>query len=115
MEHMPGRGGVHRPFVGGAASLDATGTDPWRGTVSLPWVLMHMVEEYAQHNGHANLLRETIDGKIGRYLPITRQLLLVEKIPPAARRKYHFFCDADLSLIVIKPLHRPTAFAVCRS
>jgi Protein of unknown function (DUF664) len=43
-----------------------TGNDPWRGAVSLRWVLVHMVEEYAQHNGHADLLREQIDGRIGR-------------------------------------------------
>ena len=29
------------------------------------WVLMHMVEEYARHNGHADLLREAIDGATG--------------------------------------------------
>jgi hypothetical protein len=33
--------------------------------VSLRWVLVHMVEEYARHNGHADLLRERIDGAIG--------------------------------------------------
>ena len=53
-------------FVAGAASLAVTGNDPWRGRVSLRWVLMHMAEEYAQHNGHADLLREQIDGRIGR-------------------------------------------------
>jgi uncharacterized damage-inducible protein DinB len=45
--------------------LSATGKDDWRGTVSLRWVLVHMVEEYARHNGHADLLRERIDGAIG--------------------------------------------------
>lgn len=33
--------------------------------VSLRWVLMHLVEEYARHNGHADLLRERIDGVTG--------------------------------------------------
>ncbi len=33
--------------------------------VSLRWVLVHMVEEYARHNGHADLLRERIDGATG--------------------------------------------------
>jgi uncharacterized protein DUF664 len=28
-------------------------------------VLIHMIEEYARHNGHADLLRERIDGAIG--------------------------------------------------
>ncbi|KOV85017.1 DinB family protein [Nocardia sp. NRRL S-836] len=33
-----------------------------RGEMSLRWLLLHLVEEYAQHNGHADLLRERIDG-----------------------------------------------------
>jgi hypothetical protein len=28
------------------------------------WILVHMVEEYARHNGHADLLRERIDGPV---------------------------------------------------
>lgn len=32
---------------------------------SLRWILCHMIEEYARHNGHADLLRETIDGATG--------------------------------------------------
>lgn len=36
-----------------------------QGRVSLRWVLTHMVEEYARHNGHADLLRESIDGETG--------------------------------------------------
>ena len=46
--------------------LDLTGNEPWRGPVSLRWVLVHMVEEYARHNGHADLLREAIDGAVGQ-------------------------------------------------
>jgi hypothetical protein len=52
-------------FAAGAPDLDVTGEDAWRGTVSLRWVLVHMVEEYARHNGHADLLRERIDGAVG--------------------------------------------------
>ncbi|WP_206282917.1 DinB family protein [Streptomyces chilikensis] len=48
-----------------APDLDVEGEDSWRGTVSLRWVLIHMIEEYARHNGHADLLRERIDGAIG--------------------------------------------------
>ena len=33
--------------------------------VNLRWVLVHMIEEYARHNGHADLLRETVDGTTG--------------------------------------------------
>ncbi len=32
---------------------------------TLRWVQVHMVEEYARHNGHADLLRESIDGETG--------------------------------------------------
>ncbi len=52
-------------LVTDATDLDIVGRDSWRGTVSLRWVLVHMVEEYARHNGHADLLRERIDGAIG--------------------------------------------------
>ena len=51
--------------VAEAPDLDVAGNDSWRGTVSLRWVLVHMVEEYARHNGHADLLRERIDGRVG--------------------------------------------------
>jgi hypothetical protein len=32
---------------------------------SLRWVMLHMIEEYARHNGHADLLREAVDGQVG--------------------------------------------------
>jgi hypothetical protein len=44
-----------------ATSVD----DAWRGPLSMRWVLVHMVEEYARHNGHADLIRESIDGQTG--------------------------------------------------
>ena len=34
-------------------------------TIDLRWVYLHMIEEYARHNGHADLLRERIDGVTG--------------------------------------------------
>ncbi len=49
-----------------APSLDATGYQPkWQASVSLRWILLHMIEEYARHNGHADLVREGIDGVTG--------------------------------------------------
>jgi uncharacterized damage-inducible protein DinB len=36
-----------------------------QGRASLRWVLVHMIEEYARHNGHADLIRESIDGQTG--------------------------------------------------
>lgn len=35
------------------------------GTPNMRWILVHMVEEYARHCGHADLLRERIDGTVG--------------------------------------------------
>jgi Protein of unknown function (DUF664) len=32
---------------------------------SVRWVYLHMIEEYARHNGHADLIRERIDGATG--------------------------------------------------
>lgn len=52
-------------FVESAPDLDVTGNDRRRGTISLRWVMVHMIEEYARHNGHADFLRERIDGATG--------------------------------------------------
>ena len=49
-----------------ARDLDDTGIHRQHGwEVSLRWILIHMIEEYARHNGHADLLRERIDGATG--------------------------------------------------
>ncbi len=32
---------------------------------SARWIVVHMIEEYARHNGHADLLRESVDGETG--------------------------------------------------
>lgn len=46
--------------------LDATGRVAETGRVmSLRWTLVHMIDEYSRHNGHADLLREVIDGSTG--------------------------------------------------
>jgi hypothetical protein len=47
-------------------SLDDTFVHPYRQVeMSLRWVYLHMIEEYARHNGHADLIRERIDGATG--------------------------------------------------
>lgn len=51
-----GRGGLDAPI----AVAWPDGTAP-----NLRWVLVHLVEEYARHNGHADLLREAVDGTTG--------------------------------------------------
>jgi len=48
------------------ASLDTVSVrQDWGRSVNLRWVLVHMIEEYARHCGHADLLRERIDGVVG--------------------------------------------------
>ncbi len=49
---------------GGLAQL-ARRTWPDGRAPSLRWILVHMIEEYARHNGHADLLRESVDGLTG--------------------------------------------------
>jgi Protein of unknown function (DUF664) len=59
-------------FVAEAPSLDVTGDDPLNlhgsggGSMSLRDVLVGMIWEYGRHMGHADLLRERIDGRIGQ-------------------------------------------------
>lgn len=49
-----------------AASLDVTGHQArWGQDVSLRLVMVHVTLEYARHNGHADLIREGIDGVVG--------------------------------------------------
>jgi hypothetical protein len=47
----------------GLASLSKEQDDGNR--ISLRWIVCHLIEEYARHNGHADLLRESIDGATG--------------------------------------------------
>ena len=53
-----------RALVAAAPSLDVTGRQDGR-EFSLRWIMVHMIEEYARHNGHADLLRERLDGSTG--------------------------------------------------
>ncbi|MGH3713282.1 MAG: DinB family protein [Micromonosporaceae bacterium] len=49
-----------------AESLDVTGHQArWGEDVSLRLVMLHLIHEYARHNGHADFLREGIDGVVG--------------------------------------------------
>jgi len=47
------------------ADLDRELPHPHGGTISIRELVVHMIEEYARHNGHADLLRECIDGRTG--------------------------------------------------
>ena len=46
-------------------SLDFSGRHRSGREVSLRWAMVHMIEEYSRHNGHADLLRERVDGSVG--------------------------------------------------
>ena len=55
-------------LVAEAPDLDVVGNDPWQGgPVSLCEVLVYyMVEEHVRRNGHADLVRDRIDGSVGQ-------------------------------------------------
>ena len=55
---------ISRGIVAAAQSMDQLAADA-RDDVSLRWIMVHMIEEYARHNGHADFLRELIDGAVG--------------------------------------------------
>jgi hypothetical protein len=54
-----------REIIAAVESLDSVRRDD-EGEYSLRYVLVYMIEEYARHLGHADLLRERIDGTTGR-------------------------------------------------
>jgi uncharacterized damage-inducible protein DinB len=55
-----------RRIEAAAESLDVTAHNArWGADVSLRLVMLHMIHEYARHNGHADLIREGIDGAVG--------------------------------------------------
>ena len=53
-------------FVADSPDLGVQGFEPDGSTPALRSVLVHMIEEYARHCGHADLLRERIDGRVGQ-------------------------------------------------
>jgi uncharacterized damage-inducible protein DinB len=56
-----------RSAAAGFDSLDALAARPGETgePFSLRWIYVHMIEEYARHVGHADLIRESIDGQVG--------------------------------------------------
>jgi uncharacterized damage-inducible protein DinB len=53
-------------FISQAADLGVMALRDGAERTSLRWVLVHVIEEYARHCGHADLLRERIDGRVGQ-------------------------------------------------
>jgi uncharacterized damage-inducible protein DinB len=58
------RGCLTEALAGGLAKL-AVRAWPDGRSPSLRWIICHMIEEYARHNGHADLIRESVDGVTG--------------------------------------------------
>jgi uncharacterized damage-inducible protein DinB len=56
---------VAEALAAGGPEQPARRTWPDGRAPSLRWILCHMIEEYARHNGHADLLRESVDGSTG--------------------------------------------------
>jgi len=56
---------VDETLAGGGLDAVARDPKPPDRPVTLRWILVHMIEEYARHNGHADLIRETVDGATG--------------------------------------------------
>ena len=57
---------VAEALADGGLDRFAAWIDDWHGLApKLRWIVVHMIEEYARHNGHADLLRESIDGATG--------------------------------------------------
>jgi hypothetical protein len=59
------RAALHEALAGAGLDQVARRARPNRQSPSLRWILVHMIEEYARHNGHADLLRESVDGLTG--------------------------------------------------
>jgi uncharacterized damage-inducible protein DinB len=51
--------------LGGLDQLAVTASRREGAQFTLRWIMLHMIEEYARHNGHADLIRESIDGATG--------------------------------------------------
>jgi uncharacterized damage-inducible protein DinB len=64
-----GRARAAADQVIGELDVEDTGTAWFGDTVTLRWVLIHMVEETARHAGHVDILRELIDGMAGDHRP----------------------------------------------
>lgn len=56
---------VAKALADGGLDRLADRTWPDGRSPSLRWIMLHMIEEYARHNGHADLLRESVDGQTG--------------------------------------------------
>ena len=58
---ITGKGPEPQDFAGMLFEKCEVGSGP----ITLRWACLHVIAEYARHNGHADLLRETVDGATG--------------------------------------------------
>ena len=56
---------IDQALARGGLDAESVQQSSSQGAFSLRWILLHMIEEYARHNGQADLIRESIDGATG--------------------------------------------------
>ena len=69
MHHPLREIGFAERYIADTDDLGIRGTMKDGTSVALREVIVHMIEEYARHAGHADLLRERIDGRVGQLSP----------------------------------------------
>lgn len=62
-----------REILEALPSLEVTFTTSHGEVLSVRWMVNHMIEEYSRHNGHADLLRQRIDGVTGDFPPAEKE------------------------------------------
>lgn len=66
LERLDVAQGLTERVVGEASTLDVLAQEaPWGEPCSLRWILLHLVQEYGRHLGHADVIREALDGTVG--------------------------------------------------
>lgn len=58
---------ISRSILKELSSLAVTFSSPSDPQISARWMVNHMIEEYSRHNGHADLIRERLDGATGDF------------------------------------------------
>jgi uncharacterized damage-inducible protein DinB len=57
--------GIDQALARNGLETESVGKSSTQGAFSLRWIILHMIEEYARHNGQADLIRESVDGETG--------------------------------------------------
>ena len=72
---------------------------------TLRWIYLHMIEEYARHNGHADLLRERIDGATGE--SAARPLDVIARVLRGAYGLRRCLCQVMVRVRTLRSAARP--------